>query len=335
MKPGVLSIEDIPIPKPGDYSVLCRLLYGATCTATDQHIIDQRILTTEMPTILGHESFGVAVEAGRKVRSFRVGDRITRVGAPAMPEIGLYSNWGGYAQYGLAFDDQAMIEDGVFEAGNRIPFVNQRIPDDVPDTAAPMMTTWRETLSYITRMGLSAGMRVLVLGSGGNGLSFLNHARNASASFILGVGSEGRRGNAACCGASEYLDYREADHVLKVAECAGNGYDLIVDAVGHPGQLDEYLPFLADGGTVGIYGIEGIHEMRMNPLRAKHTFRFYQGGYMEGEAHDPVVSFIRAGRLRPEPFYDIVHPYPLDKIAGAFDMLRRGEHPKALIRLND
>ena len=38
--------------------------------------------------------------------------------------------------------------------------------------AATMMITWRETHSYISRLGVKPGSRLLILGSGGNGFSF-------------------------------------------------------------------------------------------------------------------------------------------------------------------
>ena len=38
-KPGVLSVRDVPEPVRGPYDCLCEILYGATCTATDLHII--------------------------------------------------------------------------------------------------------------------------------------------------------------------------------------------------------------------------------------------------------------------------------------------------------
>lgn len=331
--PGQLSIEDIPMPIVGEYTALCQLLYGATCTATDQHIINQDVITSSLPIILGHESIGRVLETGNKVRTFAVGDRIARVGVPAMPAIGLDAQWGGFAQYGLAVDALAMQADGVLDGAIQLPSVNQVIPEDISDTTAPMMITWRETHSYITRMGLRAGMRVLILGSGGNGLSFMQHARGAGASFVLGIGSDGRSANAVACGADAYLSYRDETLHEQVAGYTENGFDLIIDAIGKPGQLDALLPFVAPNCTVGIYGIEGGNAMRMNPLRAAHTFRFYQDGYVEGEAHEAVVKDIRDGKLFAAPYYDEAKAYPLSGLCEAFDMLRRKESPKALINL--
>ena len=111
-KPGVLTVKDIPVPEVGAYDALCVLLYGATCTGTDQHLIAGRFpWPVRYPTILGHESVGRVVEVGAKVRYFEVGALITRVGAP--PAGGYSVNWGGFAEYGIAKDHRVMREDGV------------------------------------------------------------------------------------------------------------------------------------------------------------------------------------------------------------------------------
>ena len=86
-KPGVLTVKEIPMPQVGEYDALCDLLYGATCTGTNQHLIAGRFpWPVRYPTILGHESVGRVVEVSAKVRYFKVGDLITRVGAPAAPD---------------------------------------------------------------------------------------------------------------------------------------------------------------------------------------------------------------------------------------------------------
>lgn len=43
LRPGELAVRDLPMPVPGPYQMLCRIRYGASCTATDQHILDQTI----------------------------------------------------------------------------------------------------------------------------------------------------------------------------------------------------------------------------------------------------------------------------------------------------
>ena len=334
LRPGELAVRDLPMPVPGPYQMLCRIRYGATCTATDQHILDQSIpFPVPLPTILGQESVGEVVEVGRKVRHFRVGDRITRVGAPAYPELGVHSGWGGFAEYGLAGDALAMQRDGLPEREWLGARVNRRIPEDIDLKSAPMMITWRETLSYISRMGMKSGMRVLIAGTGGNGLSFVRHAANMGAELVACVGSASREAQALQCGAGAFFSYKDPDLAGKLAPYGEKGFHLLIDAVGHAGGLNAYLPLLAPGAVVGIYGIEGEKQMQMNPLLARHSFRFYRDGYAEYETHARVVEDMRLGRLDAAPFYDHAHPFPLADIALAFAKLKTHSMVKALIQM--
>ena len=84
---------------------------------------------------------------------------------------------------------------------------------------------------------------------------------------------------------------------------------------------------------VGIYGIEGEKQMQMNPLLARHSFRFYRDGYAEYETHAQVVEDMRLGRLDAAPFYDHAHPFPLADIALAFAKLKTHSMVKALIQM--
>ncbi len=324
--PGVLQVQEVPVPEMSEYAVLCRNLYGATCTATDRHIIEQKdMFLLRLPTLLGHETVGRIVVAGKKVRHFQPGQRVARTLIPAT--AALNSNWGGFAEYGLAYDWRAMQEDGVEEKAWRDLLKNQVIPEDISDRAAPMLTTWRETHSYILRMGLRPGMRVLVIGSGGNGLSFAAHARWEGASAVL-VGSAGREETARACGAEDFVSYRDPDCAGKLRELAQDGaFDLLVDAVGNEAQTRLALPCLKKGAVVGVYGIEA-------PVRLPEgDYTRYEGGYVEGETHERVIEGVRAGAYRAELFYDMEHPYALDDIDEAFRMLQTKAWPKALISL--
>ena len=112
-RPHDLVVRDLSDPEPGPYDALCRMLYGATCAGTDRHIIKGRFPfpCIDYPTILGHESIGRVVEVGAKVRNYKAGDLITRVGAPAIDGVNI--SWGGFAELGIARDHAAMQADGI------------------------------------------------------------------------------------------------------------------------------------------------------------------------------------------------------------------------------
>ena len=332
---GALTVQQIPVPEPGDYDALCELLYGATCTGTDSHIIDGNFpWISPLPTVLGHESVGRVVSVGRKVRNFRVGDLVTRVGMPGTPDGKISVTWGGFAEMGLARDHWAMCADGrpaAEWAGSRW---NQIVPTAVDPKVAPMFTTWRETLSYITRMGFSTGSSVLVVGSGGNGLSYAAHAANLGAACVAMAGSARLEAGAkAKAGVKLYFDYKRGDLTEAIGKAYPDGFDFIIDAVGQAGVADRVLPCLKAGGKYGTYGIDDFGKITINPGRARGAITVHPCSYDEAETHQRVSEFVLQGKLDASLWYDLAHPCPLQEIDAAFDAVRSRKSPKVLVQL--
>lgn len=334
VRPGVLEIREVPEPALGEYDALCRLEYGATCSGTDLHLTEGSFpWPVAYPTILGHESIGRVTAVGPKVRSYAEGDRITRVGCPALLGAGLASNWGGFAELGIARDWQAMQEDGVQESDWRPYRVNLLVPDFVDSRAATMMITWRETLSYSIRMGIGRGARVLVVGTGGNGFAFAAHARNLGAEAVWMIGNPQRTDVAKAVGVSRVFDYRDDAASKQVQDEVAPGVDCIIDAVGKRGTLDRYLPALCPDGTVGIYGIDELADQVVTPRLAPGSFTYYNGGYDEAETHDMVVGFVREGRLDASCWLDVSSAFCLSSLADALAAVRERKAVKALVNL--
>lgn len=335
-KPGVLTVRDVPMPQAGPYDCLCELLFGATCTGTDQHLIAGRFpWPIRYPTVLGHESVGRVVEAGAKVRNFRRGDLIARVGMPEPPGGQLSVSWGGFAEYGVAHDHEAMRQDGLPSAQWGGYRANKVIPAEVDPAGATMFITWRETLSYVMRMGVGKGSTLLVIGSGGNGLSFAAHASNRGAARVAMVGNAAREAAARRCGVKDYFDYRADDLTERAARACPDGFDFIIDAVGKAGQADRLLPVLKPGGAIGIYGIDDYGRCLLNPTRARGTFTYSNKGYDEPETHDEVIEYVRQGRLDASVWLDLKRTFPLAEIGQAFEAIIRRETVKALVRLHE
>ncbi|HID08311.1 MAG TPA: sorbitol dehydrogenase, partial [Armatimonadetes bacterium] len=75
--PGKVSILEVPEPTPNEYQALVKILACATCNSTDLKLIEGK-MRTSYPCILGHESVGEVLSVGAMVRSFSVGDIVTR-----------------------------------------------------------------------------------------------------------------------------------------------------------------------------------------------------------------------------------------------------------------
>lgn len=330
---GQLEVWEVPMPKPGPYEVLCQMCYGSTCAGTDIHLMDgQHPYPVSFPTILGHESVGRVVEVGSKVRHFRVGDLVSRVGAPAGLRPGLQVNWGGFAEYGLAADHWQMCRDGIEPALWDKRRVNQVIHPAIDEKTAPMIITWRETLSYITRLGVKSGHRVLVVGSGANALALAAHCCNLGAE-VIAVGSPSRENVFRMFSIGGFLSYKHPALFQEVSSRYPGAFDYLIDGVGGADTVNQLLPALKCDGILGNYGWNGRRSYGLNPFLAKSSFRVYAGGYDEEEAHAQVQALILTGKLRAEPWYDMKNTIPLSRIGEAYGSLRRHEALKYLIDL--
>ncbi len=333
--PGKLVVRDVPDPKPGEYDVLCQVTYGATCTGTDLHLIDGVFpWPPTYPAILGHESVGRVIEVGSRVENYRIGDLVTRIGAPRFPEAGLDICWGGFAEYGIARDHWAMQKYGLPAQEWQSYRVNQVVPGGIGDAAATMIITWRETLSYFRRMGVSSSDNLLIVGTGGNAMAYIKHAANLGVRQLVVLGSQSRLEKAARLGAAHCVDYRREDWRQALEELSPGGFDFVIDAVGSKNSSQNALEQVNRNGTLGIYGVDDLGQPLLDPFRARGPFRFHPNEYDEAETHSAVVDFILAGKLDAGEWMDLDNPHPLETISSVYEQLRQKQAVKALIKLH-
>ncbi len=331
---GSIVVREMPDPVPGDYEALCELVYGSTCTGTDLHILDGVFpWTGRLPTVLGHESVGRVKAVGRKVRHFRPGDLVTRVGTPPTPDGVISVTWGGFAELGIAKDHWAMCADGLPAQDWRGSRWNQVLPFGMDPMAGPMFTTWRETVSYLLKMGVTPGCSVLVAGSGGNGLSFAAMAKLLGAANVAMVGSPVFESRARELGVTCFADYKREPLDPAIQSGTSGGFDFIIDSVGRIGNADRLIPLMKEGGVYGAYGLDDGGKWTINPGKIKVRFSVFPCRYDEAEVHSRVAEWVLQGKLDPAVWYDTAHPCDLSAIGDAFEDVRRRKAPKALIRL--
>ena len=335
-KPGVLKVMDVSEPPMGDYEARCENLYGATCAGTDLSVIDGKFAWGNVyPSIIGHETIGRVVEVGKKVRNFKVGDLISRVYTRETDGVGL--SWGGMSEYGLAVDHEAMWADGIDQTEWDGYRVNQVIPEGVIDPIdATMIITWRENLSWINRMGVSQGDKVLVVGSGANGISIAACAAIRGGEVTV-VGNEKRRVPSMKTGIAGYVNYKEKDEVEKLIRENPSSYAYLIDATGVKETLTPYMSMLQEGGTVAVYGMNDFYSYTFNPILGPKSFRFYNsyaGVYDEAETHKEVNELIRAGKLDANNWLDKENIFTWDNAPDAYTHVREKKAIKAVIKLS-
>ncbi len=340
VEPGRLEIVEIPEPGFNDYQALVEILACATCSGTDLKLMDGKIpFKVDYPGVLGHESVGRVVKIGKEVENFKVGELVLRPAA-VYPEEKIdeyFSIWGGYAEYGIVTDTEALIKKKGMPAGeiNGYAFLQQKIPAAISPEDATMLITFKECLSWLQDLGVKPLKSVLIIGDGPVSLSFTRFAKIMGAKPVIVCGHHHERLERAKREGADYLiNSRQKDLGKEVrAITRGRGIDFFIDAVGAVSLLKEASGLIADGGKIGIYGTPPAQRAEIDWSAAPPNWgiHFSYGG--EKRVHEQVIDAVSLGLIAPQHFYS--HVIPLERIKEAFDMLKTREAYKVVIKMQD
>ena len=113
-QPGTMEIVDVPQPEPGPYQALVKTEVACLCNLTDRKLIEGHFPgIEEYPLALGHETAGIVTQVGGKARNFTEGERAIGGLVLSFPGSDLASAWGGFCEYTLVNDHDAMVADKV------------------------------------------------------------------------------------------------------------------------------------------------------------------------------------------------------------------------------
>ena len=333
--PNQLAVVEVPAPTPGPYDALLRTEAACLCNSTDRKLIEGHFPGIEQyPLLLGHETVGCVESVGEKVRNFAVGDRV--VGGLLLQSTSpdYASGWGGFSQYILATDHDAMVADGVADAEHgwiEVHEIMRPVTHDIPLEAAVMLCTWREVYSAFDDFHLRLGQDIVIFGGGPVGLSFVKFARLFGLGDIFLVEPRpARREKALEMGATAV--YAPDD----IGDLTGRTFDAVIDAVGKESIINTAIPMVKIGGSVCVYGV--IDQSRIDVHHGSGPYNFnlfiHQWPTRAGEkaAQDPLVEWIQQGVLDHTEFISV--EYPIQEIAAAFEYSKTGEPIKTLFRFD-
>ena len=184
---GRLVMEDVPVPEINDRELLVKVRAASIC-GTDIRMWKNGAAkaSPEHPLILGHEFAGDIVKAGKEVKGYRSGDRVSLA-----PNIGcghcdacvsgnthLCGNMqafgvtmdGGFAEY-VRIPENAVVQGNV-----------SKIADEVSYEAAALLEPLSCVYNGQVLLGICPGDDVLVIGLGPIGIMHIMTAR------IMGAG---------------------------------------------------------------------------------------------------------------------------------------------------
>jgi len=324
---------ELPIPEIDDYEVLVKNEGCMFCNTTDRMIVENLFSTPSYPVIFGHESFGIVVKAGSKVKKFKLGDRVICTNAIVNGYNGTYySTWGGFAEYGVAGDLASYIADGgVLDKNNsyrRRYSANSIIPNDLPQDKASLAFSMAETASALLQVGDLTDKTVVVIGTGFVGYSFIVFAKSCGAKNIICLGRrESRLATAKSLGADKcFIDIDEAsDYINSIG-----GADVVLEASGNYRCTQKGLPYLKENGIFAVYAVP--HEPYSFDLqRTPSSFRFIRISPDVESSLSKVCDMLYAGSFPYKTF--LTHQWDWQDVPKAFEEVRKGNVIKGLVMI--
>jgi NADPH:quinone reductase len=306
--PEVLLPETRAVPVPGPGEILVKV-HAAGVNRPD---VSQRSGSYPPPPgasdLPGLEISGEVVALGPDVRKHKIGDKVMSLVAG-----------GGYAQYCIAQDAQAMTVP---------PALSMLEAGATPET---LMTVWHNVFE---RGALKPGETLLIHGgSSGIGTMATQLAKAFGSKVIVTVGAKDKADACVKLGADRAINYKTEDFVAEVkAATAGAGANVILDMVGGDYIERNYDAAAVDGRIVQIAFLGGpkaqVNFTKLMVKRLHHT-----GSTLRPRSNADKAAMVAAieakvmpllGEGRIKPLMDST--FPLEKAADAHRRMETSEH---------
>jgi alcohol dehydrogenase len=303
---GPLRLVDVPDPTLAPDGVVVKVGASGLCRS-DWHGWKGHDADVKVPHVPGHELAGTVAEAGKDVRKWKTGDRITvpfsmgcgrcercRAGDEQICDRYYqpgFTGWGSFAEYvALPYADVNLV----------------RLPDAMTFTTAALLGC-RFATAYRAVVGQGRtrpGEWVVVHGCGGVGLSATMIARALDAR-VIGVDiAPDKLELARSCGAEIVIDASQtADVAGAIREVTGGGAQVSIDALGSRATCRNSILSLRKRGRHIQVGLlladESEPPLPMGQVIARELeIRGAHG--LQAREYAGMLELIAQGRLQPE-----------------------------------
>lgn len=331
---GMIEIQDVPEPQIKEDEVLIEVKAVSVC-GSDLHIYHDSHPYWP-PVILGHEFSGVLVEVGKRVKGWKVGDRVvseTRTGSCGI----CFICQSGFPQ---VCEQKRPFGIGINGAYTKYvagpPHLLHRLPDNIPFEVGAIIEPVAVCVTAILeRCGLQAGDSVVIIGPGPIGLISLAIAKATGARM---VGITGRSSAAAIrfekakeLGADRIINTDHEDPILKVMELTnGLGVDMLIETSGNEKAIHQSFEMVRRLGRVCALGITGKPEISIPFDRGIFkALRFDFCFSSSWTAWEKAIGLIAKGKLVVEKL--ITHKLPLEQWEEAFRLLESRQAAKVIL----
>ncbi|MFM9943053.1 MAG: NAD(P)H-quinone oxidoreductase [Hyphomicrobiaceae bacterium] len=306
--PEVLQAATLPRPVPGQGQMLVKV----AAAGVNRPDVQQRLGAYPPPAgnspLPGLEIAGTVIAVGPGVARWKVGDAVCAL-----------TNGGGYAEYCLAEDVQALpVPAGL----------------DMVKTAALPETVFTVWNNVFERGGLTAGEWFLVHGgSSGIGTTAIQMAKAFGAKVMTTAGSDDKCQACRDLGADVAINYRNDDFVKVAREATGGrGINVTLDMVGGDYTERNIIAAAEDGRIVQIAALGGA-EVKINVARLMMKRVTLTGSTLRPRTREVKAGFARAIEAKVWPLVTagkvqvvLDSTFPLAQAADAHRRMETSQH---------
>jgi L-iditol 2-dehydrogenase len=341
---GQLCVQDWPVPEPGAFEVLIKVMACAIC-GSDPTVVYKgwQALPPYGTFVPGHEYSGRIVATGPHVLNFAIGDRVaieTHKGCGYCKNCkqGRYTICMNYGKPETGHRHYGFTTNGGY-AGYVVNHIGTlyKIPDNISFEEASLVTTAACVHFALDNVGgLLGGETVAVLGAGPIGMMAVQLVKALGAKKVILCGKRDSRLRVGKeVGADVVVDTDQQDPVKVVmAETDGVGADLVMECSGGNTAVQQSIDMAMRGGRLSLIG--DSHEPMTVDMR-KFVLSDMRAAGVRGEGMGDCarsLALFGAGKIRAKPL--ITHHFPLEQIGEAFDTFihRRGGAIKVIVHPN-
>ncbi len=299
-----ISIRTFPDPAPASDGVVIQVKANGICRS-DWHGWMGHDSDVNLPHVPGHELAGVVAAAGKDVRNWKSGDRVTLPFACGCGRCDQcvsgnqqvcdhyfqpgFTAWGSFAEYvAIRYADVNLV----------------RLPEQIDFVEAASLgcrfTTSFRAIAVQSR--LQPGEWVAVYGCGGIGLSAIMIA-SAMGAQVIGVDVNPHALKLAeSIGAAATLNASDEDPVQAVREITHGGAHVSIDALGSSTTCRNSVLSLRKRGRhiqVGVMAAESKETSLPMGWVMFNELELIGSHGMQAHAYAPMLAMIVSGKLRP------------------------------------
>src|SRR5437660_5623446 len=341
-KGAPVTIETITVPDPGPGEAVVRIQACGVCH-TDLHYRDGAI-NDDYPCLRGHEAAGTVEAVGEGVSGLAAGDyvvlawrapcgecRSCRRGRPwycfasrnATQPMTLLDGTPLSPALGIG----AFAETTLVAAGQAVKIDPAASPEAAGLIGCGVMAGFG---AAVNTGGVGRGDAVAVIGCGGVGDAAIAASALAGARKVIAVDVDPRRLEwARGFGATDVVDASSADPVEAIKDLtAGNGADVVIEAVGRPETWKQAF-FARDlAGTVVQVGVPSPDMTIELPLielfgRGGALKSSWYGDCLPTRDFPMLIDLYLRGKLDLDGF--VSETISIDEVEAAFEKMERGE----------